>query len=422
MKLLTKTTLFFLTIALFVLFAGGIIFYFSFRYMMHREVRNELFAEMNELIIHPPQSTIKRSDTVTYDLPVRYRIVPINKIQKPVYIFTDTLLYDNTQSSYQLFRMISYETLIGGKPVSISISKSLLPAEKLVEYVAFVTLALSLILLLIIIVTNNFFFTRIWGSFFSTIDVIKDYDITETSSIKFKESEITEFNQLNRVFEKMNERIKKDYQNLKEFIENVSHEIQNPLAIIKSRVDLLQQSENLDKTQTELIQSIQNSTSRMSNLNRSLILLSKIDNNQFQIREEVGILEIISLHLSNFEDIIQSKNISLQTDFRNQILIKADPSLISILLLNLLKNSIFHNVPSGTIEIICNSKTLVIRNTGKKLDLNPEDLFNRFTKSSNKPDSLGLGLSIVKKICDYYNFTVQYSAQENYHTVSITFR
>ncbi len=275
--------------------------------------------------------------------------------------------------------------------------------------------------MLIIVGFNNYFFARIWANFFETINLIKDYSISETGNIKFTESEITEFNQLNSVFEKMNERIKKDYQNLREFIENISHEIQNPIAIIKSRIDLLQQNENLNQTQNELIQSIQNNSIRLSNLNKSLILLSKIDNNQFPDKGNVDIIENINYHLDNFEDIIQSKSISVNKDFKNQIILRADPSLISIMLLNLLKNSIYHNMPSGNIEIRTEANTLQIINSGNELVIDPEDLFKRFNKSSNRPESLGLGLSIVKKICDYYNFTIHYAYKDRFHIITINF-
>lgn len=251
--------------------------------------------------------------------------------------------------------------------------------------------------------------------------MIIDYNISDTKEITFPELEITEFNLLNQVFEKMHERIKQDYQNLKEFIENISHEIQNPLAIIKSRVDLLQQNENIDKSQAELIQSIQSSAIRLSNLNKSLILLSKIDNNQFSEREEVDIVENINFHLYNFEDIIQSKNISVHKNYKNPLVVWADSNLISIMLLNLLKNSIYHNLPSGTVEVITEPKLLTIKNSGKKLNISQEDLFKRFTKSSNRPDSLGLGLAIIKKICDYYHFSIQYSCQDNFHVITIIF-
>jgi len=422
LKLLTKTTLFFLTIALFVLFVGGIVFYFSFRYIMNHEVKRELVTEMHQVILHPPQSNIIGIDSVVFNLPVHYQILPVKDIHNPTLDFRDTLLFDNIMGRYQPYRMLSYETNLDGKPVRISISKSLLISDELIEYVAFVILLLSLILLLFIIAFNNYFFSRIWGKFFKTIDVIKDYNISDKKEITFPESEITEFNLLNQVFEKMHGRIKQDYQNLKEFIENISHEIQNPLAIIKSKVDLLQQNENIDKSQAGLIQSIQSSAIRLSNLNKSLILLSKIDNKQFSEREEFDIVENINFHLNNFEDIIKSKNISVQKIYKNPLVVWADSNLISIMLLNLLKNCIYHNFSSGTVEVMTESNTLIIKNSGKKLDINPEDLFKRFTKSSNKPDSLGLGLAIVKKICDYYNFSIQYTCQDNFHIITIIFK
>lgn len=390
--------------------------------MINREVKKELVTEMHQIIMNPPKSNILGVDSLIFDLPLNYQIIPIKKIKNSRFVFSDTLLFDNIIGNYQAYRIIRYETVLSDRPVRISISKSLLVSDELVEYVAFVILALSLILLFFIFGFNNYFFSQIWANFFKTVDLIKDYSISETRSITFTESEITEFNKLNSVFKKMNERIKQDYQNLKEFIENISHEIQNPLAIIKSRVDLLQQDETLNKSQTDLIQSIQNSTIRLSNLNRSLILLSKIDNNQFPDKENVSIVENINYHLDNFEDIVQAKNISIHKEFNNQIIISADSNLISILILNLLKNSIYHNVPSGSIEIITELNKLIIKNSGKELDINPEDLFKRFTKSSNKPESLGLGLAIVKKICDYYNFTVQYTCQSNYHIITINFR
>ena len=421
MKLLTKTTLFFLTIALFVLFVGGILFYFSFRYMVNREVRRELIIEMHQVIQRPPQNAFIGIDSVVFDLPVRYQIVPINEIKKAGFEFSDTLFFDNVMSIYQPFRIINYETAIYGKPVRISISKSLLISDELIEYVAFVTLFLSVVLLLCIIVFNNYFFSSIWGNFFKTIKVIKDYNISDTKEIVLPESEIKEFKLLNDGFEKMHQRIKQDYKNLKEFIENISHEIQTPLAIMKTKIDLLQQDESLNQFQIDLIQSVSGSASRLSTLNKSMILLSKIDNNQFSIKENVDIVEVVNFHLVNFEDIIQAKQISLNKVFTTSLVVLADSNLVSIMLLNLLKNSIYHNYQNGMVEVVVESNSLIIKNSGNKLDIKKEDIFKRFVKSSARPDSLGLGLAIVKKICDYYQFQVHYTYRDNIHMVTINF-
>jgi signal transduction histidine kinase len=422
MRLLTKTTLFFITISLFVIFTGGILFYFSFRYIMNRQVQRELISEMHQIIMHPPSEKNFITDSSQYYLPVHYSIKAIREITNPGIVFKDTMLVESLSGEYQPFCELSLETEMNRTPVRISISKSLIFSDELVKYILLVTLFLSLVLLSGIIFLNKYFVNRLWGNFFTTVDVIKDYRISESNHIELPESEIIEFQLLNEGFEKMHERIKLDYQNLREFIENISHEIQNPLAIIKSKIDLLQQDTELGKPQAELIQSIQGSAIRLSNLNKSLILLSKIDNNQFQIREKVDIAKSIDQHLENYEDILMTKNINLTREYNNGLSVQGDPGLISIMLLNLLKNSIIHNLQSGTIDITIIDSTLTIKNTGKKLEINQDDIFKRFIKSSSRPDSLGLGLAIVKKICDYYQFGIEYSSSDIYHIVTISFK
>ena len=422
MNLLSKTTLFFLTITFFLLFVGGIGFYFLFKSLVNREVKSELITEMHQLILNPHLSTSIDRDSVYFALPNQYQIITIKRITKPEFIFNDTLLFDNIMRRFQSFRVLNYQTSIHEQPVQLTIMKSLNISDKLIENVAFAIFFLSLAFMICIVIFNNYFFNRIWGNFFKTIEIIQAYNISDTKVVNLPQSEISEFNLLNSVLEKMHERIKQDYQNLKEFIENISHEIQTPLAIIKSKIELLTQNEKLDKDQLALIQSMQTSAIRLSNLNKTLILLSKIDNNQFPRKEKVDIKEIIDFHLDNFEEIIESKDIGITKDYQCQTTIQADSDLINVMLLNLLKNAIYHNQPSGKLEIICGSNNLVIRNTGKELEISQDDLFKRFTKSSFKPDSLGLGLAIVKKICDYYHFHIEYMYQNNYHTITILFQ
>jgi signal transduction histidine kinase len=421
LKLLTKTTLFFITIALFTLFLGGIGFYVSFKYMVNRQTKRELINEMHQFLLHPPADRRIGRDTVHYNLLGNLQITPIDKVREPAFVFSDTLLYDNIMKYFQAYRIIHLETRMNGRPVRISISKSMMISNQLVAYVAIVTTVLSLFLLVCILVFNNFFLSKIWGNFFATLNMMKDYKITHKKEIVFAESDIAEFNLLNDVFRKMHGRIRKDFENLKEFIENISHEIQTPLAIIRSKVDLLMQDEKLGKKQVNLVQSIQNNIGRLSNLNKSLILLSRIDNNQFPEKETVDVAENINFHLENMAELIDTRNITLQRDFHNPLTVRADPSLINIMILNLLKNAIFHNLHNGNVSVAIIEKTLEIRNTGKKLEIDAEDLFVRFAKSSEKSDSLGLGLSIVKKICDYYQFTLQYRNIGEYHIITIGF-
>jgi len=388
--------------------------------MVNREVKMELISEMHQLMFKPEINSL-HSDSIYFALPNQYQIVKIKEVKNPKFVFTDTLLFDNIMQRYQSYRMLRYQTKINSRAYQITISKSLNISDKLIGNVTIVIIFLSIVFMLCIVIFNNYFFKRIWGNFFKTIETIQNYNVTEVQEVHLPESEISEFNLLNRVLEKMHERIKQDYQNLKEFIENISHEIQTPLAIIKSKIELLTQTENLDKNQLALIQSMHKSSIRLSNLNKSLILLSKIDNNQFPKKEKVNIMEIIDFHLENFEEIIESKGIDVTKDYQCPVTIQADSDLINMLVLNLLKNAVYHNQPSGKLEISCGINVLTIKNTGKELEISPEDLFKRFTKSSIKADSLGLGLAIVKKICDYYHFLIRYTYQDSYHIITIYF-
>lgn len=392
-----------------------------FRSLVYSEINKELIAEMHQLIVNSPKAALNEKDSMLFDLPIHYKIKPIDEVQYQKFVFRDTLFFDNIMQRYQPYRTLTFQTTINDKAWQFSISKSLYISDELIEKVAIATLILSLILLIGVYVFNSYFFSKIWKNFFNTVQVIKNYDISNKNEIVLPKSEIQEFALLNQGFMKMHTRIKQDYQNLKEFIENISHEIQTPLAIIKSKIDLMLQNENMDKTQLEQIQSIQNSAIRLSNLNKSLILLSRIDNNQFSEKVNVNVPEIIDIHLANFEDIIQSKEIFVQKNYKNTLVVSADAGLITIMILNLLKNAVYHNIPSGIIDITITSKELIIKNSGKELEIVEDDLFKRFTKSSNRKDSLGLGLAIVKKICDLYNFRIQYTYKESQHCISINF-
>lgn len=421
MKLLTKTTLFFITIALFTLFVGGIVFYVSFRFMINREIKRELINDMHQFLMHPPAGQDYGNDTVRVSFPSRYEVIPVPVVQNPRFVFTDTLLFDDIMHHYQSYRTIHLETEMDGNSVRISISKSMLISNELVAYVAFITLILSVFLLVCLVLFNNFFLSRIWGNFFDTLSVIKDFSITDKKDIHLPETEIAEFNELNQVIEKMHGRIRKDYDNLQEFIENVSHEIQTPLAIISSKADLLLQDERLGTDELRQIQSIRNNVARLSNLNRSLILLAKIDNHQFPARDRVELTAMINFHLENFDEILKAKKIHVACNFGNPIAVTADPGLISIMLLNLLKNAIYHNLQGGKLEISATEDMLTLRNTGKNPEMDEEELFKRFVRSSERADSLGLGLAIVKKICDFYTYEISYSYTNSFHCISIRF-
>ncbi|MFW6352708.1 MAG: sensor histidine kinase, partial [Bacteroidota bacterium] len=162
-----------------------------------------------------------------------------------------------------------------------------------------------------------------------------------------------------------------------------------------------------------------NSLRRLTKLNHGLVLLTKIENNQFHKTEPVIINHIINQVLENYEDFMEAKNLRLEKLFNEELIIKMNPVLADVLVQNLLKNAVVHNINNGWIRIIIDKEALQLSNTGLKSKKNSNLLFKRFAYGEFRPESMGIGLSLVKKICDYYGIAIEYSIKEEVHTLTL---
>jgi signal transduction histidine kinase len=219
----------------------------------------------------------------------------------------------------------------------------------------------------------------------------------------------------------MTDRIKNDYLNLKEYIENASHEIQTPLAIISSKMELLLQSGGMTEKQLKTVADAYDASNRLSRLNKTLILMAKIENRQFPESKPVHLASIVNTQLENLEDLILSRNINLQMNLDEQMTLQMNPFLAEILLVNLIKNAVRHNIQGGDLNLELTKTAFQISNSGVPLKIDPELLFKRFYKSSSSPESLGLGLAIVQKICQMYGFRIEYNYKDGLHTILVKF-
>jgi signal transduction histidine kinase len=219
----------------------------------------------------------------------------------------------------------------------------------------------------------------------------------------------------------MIEKSRKDYENLKEFTENTSHEIQTPLAIIKSKAELLLQEGNLKPANLEDVGKIYEAANRLSKLKKGLSMLSKIENNQFEEVEPIDVAKFLDKKISNFEELIEMKHIELTKVYNGHPTLILNNTLTYVLITNLINNAIKHNVDNGTIHIKLNDNELTIENTGNPTTEDPEKFFQRFKKGSNAYDSSGLGLALIKKVCEIYQMSIRYTVNENIHKLSIQF-
>jgi signal transduction histidine kinase len=250
------------------------------------------------------------------------------------------------------------------------------------------------------------------------LNVLKTFDLQKGGKTMFQRSQVDEFNALNAELSKLTDKVTRDYKNLREFTENMSHETQTPLAIIRSKLELLLQSE-LNETQLNQILSTLDSVNRLSKMNKGLIMLTRIDNDQYAGLQLLQVGKLLKKQIEDLELFISSKNIQLHEDIDEKLLVRMNPHLADILLTNLLSNAIKYNLENGDLFITFRKDKFEIANSGHPPVLSPDEVFDRFKKGES-PDSIGLGLAIVRKIIDHCGMKIRYEYKDAHHVFSIT--
>jgi len=342
---------------------------------------------------------------------------------KDTLYFKDTMFINivNGVEKREMYRELTSIETLHGKTYEITVRDSLVKNQ---ELILIITLSVGIVILLLIVTVyfvNTILMQNAWLPFYENLEILKNFSVENNQPIHLQKSQIDEFQELNQSLTKLTDKINSDFNNLKEFTENASHEMQTPLAIMQTKSETLMQSENLDQDQKQQIKSIYLAVQRLSKLNKTLLLLSKIENQQFKEKETLLINNITIKHLEIFEDFIDNKKIIVNKNFALNSKIEANPLLFDMIISNLISNAIKHNIMKGNIDIITTDLFISFSNAGKPIQLSSNSLFERFKKDSNASNSFGLGLAIVKKVCDTYNWKINHSYIENQHNITIYF-
>ena len=329
----------------------------------------------------------------------------------------NTMEYDKREKEYQPYRRLSFPVKANGIIYKASVYKSEVETEDLLRLIMIITASIFVVLSILMFIINRFVLGKLWQPFFNTLSGLKNFDLHTKQHIKFSKSSIEEFEELNSSVSQMTNKVSHEYETLKAFTDNASHEMQTPLAIIRSKLDLLIQSSN--ENQVDQLQAIYNATGRLTKLSQTLLLLTKIDNQQFSNPTYIKFGNLVEEKIRQFDELMRSRNIKLTHQLQD-VCINMNKELADILLNNLLSNAIKHNCEGGRIECMLNSKKLSVANTGTELTFDKVNIFERFQKSNNS-DGVGLGLAVVKQICDASGFTVAYLYVDQKHTFNIMF-
>lgn len=420
MKLQKKISLYFFFISLIIFFLSSIASYFALKNLVLEEVDETLEVEMNNLVsqLKKLNNPINFLENHSY----RLEIYPVNNNNNLTQTFSDTLIYLGEEDEGVPFRQIKLSQIINGKNYIIILRRSLIERDDLITGLTILLIGIFALIFLSLNLINYFGEKKWWKPFYNTLDKLSSFNLAHKDKMDFGKSDIDEFNKLNETLEKLTGKMKTDYQNLKEFSENASHEMQTPLAIIRSKLDVMIQDSTLNEQQFRSINSLYDAVNRLAKLNQSLNLLTKIENQEFNQKEDINISQLIKRQLNHLDELIESKFLEVNKDIENDVTILINPLIAETLISNLLTNAIKHNEEKGKIFIKLTAGYLEIKNTGKPPQISTDKLFERFKKDKQTSDSPGLGLSIVKEICETNNFKVDYGYEKNLHIVKVTFK
>ena len=418
MKLLNVTNRYYIAIALALLMISSAFLAYRVFYLVDNEISEHMLFEKME--IEKQLSTQRDIQGIQFVIGDRIEIEPLEKFTTFKVSLVDTNKYDPYEDAVVPFRRLSYEQLIGEESYRITLWRRLTETDDLFSGVAFTLLLVAIDIIACFYFLNRWFSKRVWKPFYRALSGLTHFDLHEGDRISFQRSEIEEFNTLNVELSKLTGKVARDYRNLREFTENMSHETQTPLAIIRSKLELLLQSEKLDSEQLGHIRGALDSVNRLSKMNKSLILLTRIENDQYNVSEALNLAELIRQQLDKFDLFISSRNLVVNTMLDEPVTLKINPNLADILLSNLISNAIKYNRPNGALDIILSKERLIISNSGAPLTINDDQIFDRF-KKGEQPDSVGLGLAIVKKVCDHCNCDIHYTYEEDKHRFTIEF-
>jgi len=388
--------------------------YYLINYIVNQEVDEILLHESERIKYVLKEKGELPSSNYLFDSEL------VDKAFSETNVYKDTLVYDAYSDKLIPYRTYEFTTLVDSKKMKISVKHVLLEMNELILWL-FVTTSLIILLLVTgLFLINQGIYKWVWKPFFENLSKLTNYDITKKEPISLKGSNISEFDELNKIVTTLMNQVRKDFQSLKEFNENISHEIQTPLAIIRNKMVLLLESENFKEKELQWVQTVYQEANKLSKIGKSLTLISRIENQEFSRLDNVDIHSVIENIIGNMEEMIEFKNLKMKVKL-NPVKVKCDLILANILLTNLIKNAVQHNKKNGYIKMMLNNEKFEIINTGEVSEISTEQLFNRFQRGNKTTESLGLGLAINQKICDLYGFQLDYEYFDGKHQLSLYF-
>ena len=412
MKLLTRFSLINLLVMVLIFFISSLVIYELFQAILIKEMDGDLggiekkvknyIAQYHAI----PQGYPLDEEKISFEPTGQQMVDSSSKM---------VLLYSEREMKMHNFRQLIFPLNFNNTWYKVTVAKPVGGIHHLSRAIIRISLVTILATILIVVLLNSIMLRRLWKPFYESLGIMRSFKLGRTASLNFPATKVEEFTFMNESLLLATQKAEQDYLLLKEFTENASHEMQTPLSIMRSKLDMLIQEKGLSEKQGELAKGAYAAIKRMSRLNHSLLLLAKIENNQYAHTAQITLKEKLEEKINQFQELWQSHRISTSFSLQ-ETNINMNPELLDVLLNNLFSNASNHNRKDGSIMIELQTNRLSISNTGHSGPLDEKRLFTRFYKESINSNSNGLGLSIIKQIAKVSSINIDYHFQSNLHS------
>lgn len=420
MKLQHYTSLYFAGLLLLIITIWSAIFYYAMLDEIYDSIDDGLDNQKNLVIQKAAVDTSVLTKDEFGESGYSIREIPSTAAVHIHDVYTDTMMYMQNEQSDEPVRMLTSVFLHNNRYYQVQIATSMVEEDDLVRELFYSVLWLYLGLVVTLLLFNSFLIRKIWKPFYRLLTQLKKFRLDKPSSPILLSTKIEEFRLLHETTSKMLRQNIETYRNQKQFIENASHELQTPLAVAITKLESLAEQANLDDRSGTLLADALDQLERLTRLNRSLLLLTKIENKQFYDEKDVNLNEIVKKVIADFEELALHAEISFSLEENAVRKLTMNEDLALILVTNLIKNAIVHNDPGGSVNVLIEEKTITFKNSGKATAVDPEKIFQRFQRNRKNSSSTGLGLAIAQSICTIYRLHISYYYKE-YHFIIVEF-
>lgn len=304
----------------------------------------------------------------------------------------------------------------------ITVSLPTFEQDMLTEHVFWWTMLLFIVLLASVLAIGLVLLNYNMKPLYRLLDWIDRYEPGMQGSKVPSDTDIVEFRKLASAIEHAVTRFETQYEERKIFIGNASHELQTPLAVCSNRIEMMLEHPDMTEALAEEMIKVHRSLSGLIRLNKTLLLLSKIENGQFPQTADVDMNALAKESIELHQEIYDHKNIAAEIDGEDRFVHRIDEQMASVLIGNLVKNAFLYTPSGGTINVTMSKTGFSISNTGNA-PLDKDKVFRRFYQpSGRKEGATGLGLALAYSVCMNNGMDITYDFINDRHIFSIILR